>query len=74
METVAKQKHYACYAIQPIEFIMRNKLDYCTGNVIKYVCRHGLKNGIEDLKKAIVYLEFMIKQLEGKPIVSKENK
>lgn len=34
------------------------------GNVIKYVCRWKHKNGLEDLKKAMVYLERVINRLE----------
>lgn len=30
---------------------------YLTGNVYKYLARHQHKNGIEDLNKAIVYIE-----------------
>jgi hypothetical protein len=55
--------HYKDFAIQPIEFIMKNNLNFCQGNVIKYVCRYAEKNGIEDLKKAIHYINLLI-QLE----------
>src|SRR5699024_4567806 len=33
---------------------------YYTGNVIKYVCRWKKKNGLEDLKKARQYLDWLI--------------
>lgn len=46
--------HYAM-SIEPIEFIY--DLDFCRGNVIKYVCRYKKKNGIEDLEKALDYLK-----------------
>lgn len=36
----------------------------CTGNVIKYIWRWKLKNGIEDLKKARWYLDKLISELE----------
>lgn len=61
---VAKQIHYTQFKIQPITFIVENKLSYNQGNVIKYVCRHGSKNGVEDLKKAKVYIDYMIQELE----------
>ena len=35
------------------------------GNVIKYVWRYKGKNGLEDLKKAKHYLEWLIESLEG---------
>ena len=37
---------------------------YCKGNVIKYVWRFREKNGLEDLKKAQVYLSWMIESKE----------
>jgi len=46
--------------IQPVEFIMKNSIPYTEGNVIKYVCRHRLKNGAEDILKAIHYLELLL--------------
>lgn len=39
-------------------------VDYCKGNCMKYLWRYKYKNGIEDLKKAKVYLEWIIKELE----------
>ena len=38
--------------------------DYCKGNVMKYIWRWRDKNGIEDLKKAKVYLEWLIESEE----------
>lgn len=38
--------------------------DYCKGNVMKYIWRWRDKNGIEDLKKAKVYLEWLIESAE----------
>lgn len=63
MSALEKQEggtHYKDYKIQPIEFIMSNNLDYLQGNVVKYICRYKNKNGIEDLKKAIHYIQIMI--------------
>ena len=53
--------YYARYDIEPISFIMRNNIPYAEGNVIKYVLRHDMKGGVEDIDKAIRYLE-MIKE------------
>lgn len=53
--------HYARWKIEPISFIMANQIPYAEGNVIKYVMRHDDKNGVEDINKAIRYLE-MIKE------------
>lgn len=50
--------------IQPWDIIHEWDLDYWRGNVIKYVLRCKEKNGIEDLKKAIHYLEYAIENYE----------
>lgn len=52
--------HYTNGAIQPIEYILANDLDFCEGNVVKYVTRWRHKNGLEDLMKARHYLDFLI--------------
>jgi len=51
--------HYKDFKIQPVQFIHDNNIGYIEGNVIKYVCRWQHKNGIEDLNKAIHYLELL---------------
>lgn len=58
--------HYAKCAIQPIDYIMANGLDYLQGNVIKYVTRYKNKNGVEDLEKAAHYLRIMIEREKAK--------
>lgn len=50
--------------IQPIEYILANGLGYCEANVVKYVSRWRNKGGVQDLKKAIHYLEMLIEQEE----------
>lgn len=53
-------------AYEAIKVIEAWKLDFCLGNVIKYVCRAGKKNPqteIEDLMKAKEYLERKIQFL-----------
>jgi hypothetical protein len=55
--------HYKKFKIQPVEFCILNGIGFGEGNVIKYVCRHQFKNGIEDLKKARHYIDLLI-QLE----------
>ena len=51
--------YYARYDIEPISFIMRNNIPYAEGNVIKYTLRHDMKGGVEDIDKAIRYLELI---------------
>ena len=59
-ETHVGGAHYTALAIQPSEFIHRNKLEWCEGNAIKYVCRHRSKNGRQDIEKAIHYLQLLL--------------
>lgn len=51
--------HYKDMKIQPVEFCMANKLDYCQSNVIKYVCRFRNKGGKMDLLKARHYIDLL---------------
>lgn len=67
MNTNVKQvggNHYAKKSIQPWDYIVSNNMGYLAGNIIKYVSRYKDKNGIEDLKKAMHYLEKLI-EVEG---------
>jgi hypothetical protein len=54
--------HYARYNIQPIDFIIDNNLDWCEANVVKYITRWRDKNGIEDLRKAMHYIQMLIER------------
>lgn len=38
--------------------------DYCKGNILKYIWRWRDKAGVEDLKKARVYLNWLIESAE----------
>lgn len=38
----------------------------CTANAIKYLWRQSRKNGVEDLKKAIFYINYLINYYERK--------
>lgn len=58
-------KHYKSYAIQPVEFIHKNKIPYIEGCAIKYLCRWREKGGIEDLKKVKHYIDLLI-EMENK--------
>lgn len=63
MSALDKQEgggHYKGFTIQPIEFIHTNGIPYIEGNVIKYICRHKQKNGLEDLLKAKHYIDLLI--------------
>jgi len=55
--------HYKDFKIEPIEFIMANNIGYCEGNIIKYICRHQAKGGVQDIDKVIHYCE-LLKELK----------
>jgi len=57
--------HYKNMPIQPIEFIVKNNLDWFQGNIIKYTCRHAAKNGKQDLEKVIHYAQLAIEHYYG---------
>lgn len=67
-DAVNHPQHYAGN-IECIDYI-RDKLtpagftDYCVGNVMKYISRWRKKDGVQDLKKAKVYLEWAIENEE----------
>lgn len=69
-DKVNHPNHYTFGSIEVIDYI-RDKMTpdefqgYCMGNILKYVSRHKHKNGVEDLKKARVYLDWLIESEEG---------
>ena len=61
-DNIKEPAHYIANKIEPIDFIIENNFNLCEGNVIKYISRYKRKNGIEDLKKARQYIDFLIKK------------
>lgn len=57
--------HYKNLAIQPVQYIMANNLDFLQGNIIKYTTRHKSKNGAEDLRKVIHYAQLALELQYG---------
>lgn len=54
-------------SIQPIELINAQELNFNLGNVVKYVCRAGKKQGentLSDLEKAKDYINFEIERVK----------
>ena len=47
--------HYKKLSMQPIELIVKAKLSFIQGNIVKYITRYEYKNGIEDINKCIHY-------------------
>lgn len=65
-ETVNHPSHYNQGKIEVIDFIEDQGLGFHDGNALKYICRHKYKGKpVEDIKKAIWYLERLLKELES---------
>lgn len=66
-DPVNHPSHYTTGSIEVID-VIRDKLThdelvgYYRGNLIKYLLRYKHKGGVEDLKKAQVYLGWLIEE------------
>lgn len=65
---VTQPDHYNKGAIEAIEAIKASMhpqeyKGYLKGNCLKYLWRYEYKNGVEDLRKARVYLDWLIKEV-----------
>lgn len=65
LEKQVRGNHYKEFKIQPIEFIVKNKLSFLQGCIIKRICRYKLKDGIQDLEKIKHEVDLLI-ELEVK--------
>ena len=68
---VQHPSHYTQGGIECIEAIRASMTDdgfcdYCKGNIIKYIWRWRDKGGVEDLRKASVYLGWLINAADEK--------
>ena len=72
-DDVNKPQHYADTKIEVINYIEDKNLGFCLGNAVKYISRAGKKHSadksnkektIQDLHKAIWYLNRRIKEIE----------
>lgn len=77
-DVVVKPSHYTQYKVEPVTFIMENRLPFEIGNIVKYACRAGHKmypdqdctqSRITDLRKVMRYAEMEINRLEGKEVL-----
>ena len=68
--------HYVQRTIEPIEYIMRNGMEFWRGNIIKYATRCGSKqydgltleeSEVLDLQKVQRYAEMRINMIVGEP-------
>lgn len=70
-DNVNRPSHYGQGKIEAIEYIddtltTEEFIGYLRGNIAKYMHRWRYKNGLEDLKKARVYLDWLIQVEESK--------
>lgn len=72
-DNVNHPSHYNDGKIEVIDYIEDKQLGFCLGNAVKYISRAGKKKSgnlsdkekeIEDLKKAVFYINYRIKELE----------
>lgn len=67
-DMVNHPSHYCDGGIETADFIEAKKLDWHLGNALKYISRAGKKHKdkeIEDLEKAVWYIERKIKNLKA---------
>jgi Protein of unknwon function (DUF3310) len=57
--------HYEDMAIQPHEYIVKNRIGWSAGNAIKYLSRYQRKGGADDVKKAIHYCQLLLAEEYG---------
>lgn len=70
-DRVNHPKHYTFGSIEVIEIIKDSSTTeeyegYLANNIKKYILRYKHKNGVEDLKKARVYLDWLIDLYDNK--------
>lgn len=62
--------HYKMMPFQPISLIGMLDLDFFQGNVVKYVSRYKLKDGVRDLEKAKHYCRMAMEMEKSSPRLS----
>ena len=66
-EMVNHPDHYNASSMEVIDAIdgLGYAEGFCVGSIIKYVTRYKHKNGIEDLRKAKWYIDYLISSYEN---------
>jgi hypothetical protein len=65
--------HYKRMAIQPIDYITQNGLNWYQGNAVKYITRAPHKGAlVDDIRKAIHYLQMWL-EAENEHAIDQEN-
>ena len=63
--TAEKPPAHYDVGIEPVKYITSHGLGFLEGNIIKYITRYKMKgNPVEDLHKARVYIDLLLKQYE----------
>lgn len=70
-DPVNQPKHYTsgkyeCIEVMEDVFGTETVKSFCLCNAFKYLWRNQRKNGVEDLKKSVFYINFLIGLEEGK--------
>lgn len=63
--------HYKKHKIQVWDFILANGIPYMEGSAIKYLCRWREKGGLQDLNKAIHFIQRLIEEEQSKQEIKK---
>jgi hypothetical protein len=68
IDTQVGGNHYRDLKIQVSDYIYENNLNWYQGNAIKYISRYNRKSKdtakqLEDLKKAIHYIQLLIEKI-----------
>lgn len=72
-DNVNHPKHYQKAGMECIDVInaitsdLRGMEAFCVANAVKYLWRYSEKNGVEDIKKARWYIDYLIKLKENQP-------
>ena len=63
--TVDQPPQHYNVGIEPVKYITSHGLGFLEGNIVKYITRYKLKgNPVEDLHKARLYIDLILKQYE----------
>lgn len=70
-DSVNHPEHYELGAVECIDVIIATQgiqaaQDFCICNALKYIFRHRMKNGLEDVKKAQWYINKYLELEERK--------
>ena len=62
--SITNPSHYTKGEIEPIDFIISQDMNFCIGNAVKYLARYQYKHEgegqIQDLRKAMQYIQLQI--------------